>query len=236
MRKSSKSGVISSVAFIFVALALLNVFTFVIPFNKISQAVLLTSYIMAEVVIILLGVLLGLLIFKEEDADQRILSIPMLHAGFYTLVAQIIVTVIFYVCNAYIELPIWIVIIVETLIVAFLIVQFALGFFFKTRTREYKESIGNTKFMDNFRANISIIVTINKNNNIKKQLENLLDVARGSDPVSSDATSSLEEELSELALSLRKVVESGLEADSLQLIEKVHDKIVERNIICKANK
>ncbi len=234
--RSGKSGIKATLIIYFVLIILLTVCTFAIPFPKLDNGVLVTSYVCAVVMIIAEGSLAISLLFKEENMNQRILGLPILYSGYIALTAQIIATAIFYVCNAFIKLPIWIVIIVECILFGYLIIQMAKGFFFKDRNAEYHMNAANTKFMDEFRARLKAIVAINGNKNIEKPLEDLLDVANGSDPVTNDKTLDSESELLSDIQELDEAIKAGSEAEARNIINKTKNTLLERNVLCKAGK
>lgn len=234
--KNSKSGVIATLVIYFVLIAILSVCTFAIPFPKLNNGVIVTSYVCSATMIIAEGSLTLFLLFKEENADQKILGFPIIFFGYVALILQFLSNIVFYICNAFIELQIWIVILVEALLYGFFIVQIAKGFFFKNRNVEYHERIANTKFMDEFRAKLKVLVLTNKNENINKELEDLLDTANGSDPVTNEKTIDIEKELSENLLEIEKAIKFGSDGESRILIEKIKNTLLERNALCKIGK
>lgn len=234
--KSSKSGIKATLIIYAVLIVLLTVCTFAIPFPKLDDGVLITSYVCAVVMTIAEGSLALSLLFNEGNLNQRVLSLPILFSGYVALVLQVIATLAFYVCNAFIKLPIWIVILVECLLFGYLIIQLAKGFFFKDRNREYHDRAANTKFMDEFRARLKAIVAINSNENIKKELEDLLDVAKGSDPVTNDKTMDSESELLSDLQELDEAIKSGSEDEARAVIKKTKNTLLERNVLCKTGK
>ncbi len=234
--KSSKSGIKATLIIYAVLIVLLTVCTFAIPFPKLDNGVLIASYVCAVVMTIAEGSLALSLLFNEENLNQRVLSLPIVFSGYVALSLQIVVTIVFYVCNAFIKLPIWIVIVVECLLFGYLIIQLAKGFFFKDRNREYHNRAANTKFMDEFRARLKAIAAINSNDNIKKELEDLLDTAKGSDPVTNDKTMDSESELLSDLQELDEAIKSGSEDEARAAIEKTKNTLLERNVLCKTGK
>lgn len=232
----NRSGLIASVVITIVLVVLLNLCTFVIPFEKLSTAVLVVAYIMAEIVIIAEGILVASQLFNEPDRNQKVLGLPIVFSGYIALGIQLLATTIFYIVNSFIEMPVWIVVIVEAFIIAYLVIQMAKGFFFKRRVIEYQEHAANTKFMDEFRARLKAIVAINNNENIEKELRALLDLALGSDPVTNDKTLDSESELLSCLQELDEAVKSGSEDDSRTVITKTRNTLLERNVLCKAGK
>jgi len=234
--KTSKSGIKATLIVYFVLIILLTICTFAIPFPKLDDGVLVTSYVCAVVMSIAEGSLALSLLFKEDNVNQRVLGLPILYCGYVALILQILATIIFYICNAFIKMPIWIVIVVEALIFGYFIIQMSKGFFFKDRNLEYHMNLANTKFMDDFRARLKAIVAINKNENISKELQDLLDIANGSDPITNDNTMASESELLSDLQELDEVIKGGSEEESRIVIEKTKNTLLERNVLCKAGK
>ena len=232
----NKSGLIASVVITIFLVILLNICTFVIPFEKLSTAVSIVAYIMAEIVIIAEGIIVASQLFHEPDRNQKVLGLPIVFSSYISLGIQLIATTIFYIVNSFIEMPVWIVIIVEAFIIAYLAIRIAKGFFFKKRVIEYQEHAANTKFMDEFRARLKAIVAINNNENIEKELRNLLDLALGSDPVTNDKTLDSESELLSCLQELDEAIRSGSEEESRTIIVKTKNTLLERNVLCKAGK
>lgn len=232
----NKSGIVSTLVITFVILALLNICTFVIPFNKIDLTVHFIAYGCAEFVILMEMIIVLSQFFTDENPNQKVLSIPIVYFGYIAVIIQILATFVFYLVNAFISLPIWIVIIIECLIIGIGIIQIAKAFFFKSRNKEYHEQNANTKFMDEFRARLKALNSINKNQNIERLLNDLLDIALGSDPVTNDKTIDSENELLSLLLQLDEAIKSGSETECRDIIEKTKIALLERNVLCKAGK
>ena len=234
--KNSKNGIFATIIITLVVLALLNVCTFIIPFNKVDLIVHFTAYGCAEFVILAEMTLILTQLFSGAELNQKIVSLPIVLYGYIVVVIQVVTTAVFYLINAYIELPIWIVIIVESLIIGFGIIRTAKGFFFKAKSVDYHESFANTKFMDEFRARLRALYKINNNKNIEKVLEDLLETALSSDPVTNDKTIDSESELLSLLQELDEAIKDGSEEESRNVIEKTRNALLERNVLCKTGK
>lgn len=232
----NKSGIIITTVIVLVILALLNICTFVIPFNKSNLLVHYISYGCSEFVILVEFVLVVLQLFLEENKNQRIIALPIVFFGYLTIVIQIFFTFLFYLINGFVSMPLWLVIVIESIVFAFGIIQVARGFFFKTRNALYHEQTAKTKFMDEFRARLKALNKINKNSDIEKELTDLLDTALASDPVSNDKTLDSESELLSLLQELDEVVKGGDTAECRNVIEKTKNTLIERNVLCKAGK
>lgn len=236
MKRMNKTGVIATLIIYGLAIALLTIITFVVPFEKKSAIVLGIAYGCSMLVFIGECVATLLSFFGEENANQKVLGLPIVYSCYVAGIVQLVVTIIFYLCNAFVILPIWIPVVVETLIIVYFGTQIAIGYFFKKRNEDYHEVIANTKFMDEFRARLKGLFAINRIDGISKELENLVDIARGSDPVTNDKTLDSESELLSLLQDLDESIKSGSEVDSREIINRMKNTLTERNVLCKSGK
>ncbi|MBO4694803.1 MAG: hypothetical protein J5656_02620 [Clostridia bacterium] len=236
MEKKSSIGIVSTCIIMAVLLILLSLITWVVPFKKLDNSVLIVSYVMAFIMICVDGLLIILQIFNQKDKNKRILGLPIIYFGMIALAIQIIVTTLFYILNAFVIVPIWVIIIVEAFVYAFLVLQTVKGFFFKKRIEEFKENNANTHFMDEFRMRLKAIVSINNNKNIEIPLQDLLDTALASDPITNDKTIDSENELLSYLQELGVKIKEGTEEDAKIIIKKTLDTLIERNALCKIGK
>lgn len=236
MKKNSKNGVLTTIIIFGIILIMLNVCTFAIPFNKINLSVHFITYGCTEFLIVYEMILIISHLFFEEDKNQKIIGLPIIYFGYITLIIQLFVAIIIYYINAFVNLPIWIVIVIECFIIGLGIIQIIRASFFKTRNLEYHKNMANTKFMDEFRARLKALQMINKNKNLEKILDDLVDTALGSDPITNDKTLDSESELLSLLQELDENIKSGSEEDSRITIEKAKNALLERNVLCKTGK
>ena len=90
--------------------------------------------------------------------------------------------------------------------------------------------------MDEFRARLKALSKINKIESVQKTLEDLLDIALGSDPVTNEKTVDSESELLSLLQELDESIKDGSEAGARAAIGKTKNALLERNVLCKAGK
>lgn len=234
--KTNKSGVIIITITVIFLLVLLNLFTFLVPFTKISTSVLLLTYICTEVVILAVGIITIFSLFTDEEANQKIISLPIIQNGIITSITQILATIVFFVLNALITVQLWVVIIVECLILFFGTFQIMRGYFFKTRNADYHENKANTTFINEFRARLKALVAINQIASVAKALEDLYDTARGSDPISTDKTLDSENELLLLLQELDDAIKQGSTDRTGEIIKQSKNTLLERNALCQNSK
>ena len=232
----NKYGAILSIIITAVLIIILNVCVFAIPFTQINEKVFYFTYACTMITIISLFVISITQVFLEKNSNQKILGLPIVYSSYIINIIQIVFLIITCVVNSYINMPLWIDIVVECIIIGLLIIQISKGLFFKSRNAEYHENIANTAFMDKFRSDLKIICSINKMPNIQDELNDLLDIALGSDPVTNDKTIELESEL----MLLIKELDSNIKENSFDNTNKtlinIREILIERNNICKTGK
>lgn len=232
----NKYGAILSIIITAVLIIILNVCVFAIPFTQINEKVFYFTYACTMLTIISLFVISITQVFLEKNSNQKILGLPIVYSSYIINLLQIVFLIITCVVNSYINMPLWIDIVVECIIIGLLIIQISKGLFFKSRNAEYHENIANTVFMDKFGSDLKIICSINKMSNIQNELNDLLDIALGSDPVTNDKTIELESEL----MLLIKELDSNIKENSFDNTNKtlinIREILIERNNICKTGK
>ena len=236
MNKRTRSGVLATTIVAGVLLVFLNVFAFAIPFAKQSMPAHYVNYGLASFVIIAQGVIFAVTMFGERDLEQRVIGLPIIYSGFVALIMQFVVTTIFFVVNAFVALPIWVIVVIEMLVIAYMALCVAKGFFFKSHVESIKDIKKSTAFMDEFRARLSALNSINHIKGVSKELEDLYDTARGSDPVTNDKTVDSESELLSLLQGLDKSIKEGNEEESRNAIRQIKDTLIERNALSKIGK
>ena len=144
--KKSKSMIFAILAIAIVLLAVLNIVSVAVPLPKQDPAVFYTAYGFAEGVLVL-GAILSLAQLGHNTPNQRVLGLPIAYSGSLMVLFQVILTAVFYLVNAFVKMPMWIVVVVECLLLGVFAVQIIFGFFFKARTEEYQKTTANTACM-----------------------------------------------------------------------------------------
>ena len=234
--KANNSGIVATSIITILLIAILSVLTFAVPFPKVDRSVLLVVYVCSVIIFALEGGLTIGLLFGKGNGNQKILGLPIVYSGFASAVIQLIVTIAFYVANAFVLIPLWIPIVIEVLLYCFAAIQLALGFFFRARNEEYHENKANTEWMDSFRAEIKILSSTKKEGELGKAYENLYDLARGSDPVGNGKSLETEKKVDALLAELKAAHEEGASEKEIGLVNDMTATLKERNSLCKLGK
>ncbi len=232
----NKNGILTTITISFVILALLTIVTFALPFSKVNDVVYYVSYACAVVAIILEMILVLTQIFSSETPNQKIISLPIVYHGLICTIIQLVITILFYILNAFLSVPLWILVIVECLLYGVGIIRISLCYFFKESNKTYHETLANTSFMDYFRSRLKVLVKTNNNQNLTRELNDLLEIALGSDPSTNDKTRDIEQELGNALKGLEDTINSGLENNSIELIQNIKNTLIKRNELCKLGK
>ena len=236
MNKRSRSGFFATLIITIALLALLSVFAFAIPFNKQSLASHYVNYVLAAFVMVAQSIIFAFVMFGERDPKQRVMGLPIIYSGFVTLGLQLIASAAFFTVNAFIELPLWVVVVVEAAIITYMIICTAQGFFFKSHVQGFAEAAANTEFMDEFRARLKALCAVNVLESVSKDLEDLYEIARGSDPITNDKTFESESELLSLLQDLDGAIKEGDDSNAKDILKRMKNVLLERNSLCKAGK
>ena len=237
MNPKAKNGIITTTVITLVLVILFNVIFFAIPIPVCSGHAHWINYGMTSFVLGAQGVIFAVTMFGEKDAQARVLGIPVIYSGFVTLGVQLLISGTFLLINAFVGLPFYVVVIVEALILAYMIINFAKGFFFRSHAQSLNESTDKaTAFMDIFRARLQALSAINQIESIARPLEDLTDIARGSDPMTNEYTLASESKLLELLQKLDDSIKAGDEEDSVEILVAMRNTLLERNALCKVGK
>lgn len=228
------NGIVTTSVIFGVLLILLNILTFVLPIPNINNSIKITSYILTEVVILIEYVLV-ITQLCLPDRNEKIAGLPIIHSGYIVLLLQTIFTAIIITLNTTIDVSKTLVIVVESLLIGVGIIQIAIAFLFKNKILDNSNS-QSTTFMDTFRARLKAIVGINQNDNVQGILEDLYDMACGSDPITNEKTIDSEGELLSDLQELDEAVKNDSEEDIRLVVEKTKNTLIERNVLCKTGK
>ena len=116
----------------------------------------------------------------------------------------------------------------------------AVGFIATDNAKDIVEKIDDetkveTKTVEVFNANIADIIDSCKNADIKKELDFLAEKFRFSDPVSSENTKEIENQIQMLLAKLNTVINQNYD-ESKTIIKQLTNALNKRNRICKMNK
>lgn len=227
-----------SAAYFFIYLLILAVYAvayFVIPFEKPASTWIAAGFTVLSILVSFF-VSFGMM-KKATTARRAFYSYPVIRFGVTYMVVQIIASVVFCVVGAFVEVPVWI-----TLMVCVIWLAASLGGLIAAHATkkaiadietDTEVKIRNTT---EFRIDIVSVQEACKSDELRKPLEKLAEEFKYSDPVSSPDTLEIEKKIADAIVSLNKSVEANKVEDAKEKIRVLGNMLSERNRICKAFK
>lgn len=222
-----------SLAIIF---ALFSVIVFVVPFAR--NTVFWLSYAFAALaVLVQLYSYPRAFDFEGHDVRSKFYGFPLARLTTVYLFAQLALSLIFIVVTNYTAVKTWI----PAVLYALLLGVFALGFIAADSMKEEveRQDTVHKARVDAMRALQSKAVFVAgqcDDAETKKALDKLAEALRFSDPVSSEATSDIEENLAGLLEELGNAVLDKDYAAAKTLCAKASTLLADRNRMCRLNK
>lgn len=228
MMKEAKRGIV----LLAILLAVFSVIAFVIPFPK--NTVFWIAYLCG-----VFAILFQLYIFKSSfgkaDARSRFYGFPIARLGIYYLVVQLIASVAEIALSKF--LPTWVVILINVLILAFAlsgcITAETMRDEIAAQDVKLKKSVSSMRELQSLTASL---VNQTSDAELKKSLQKVADEFRYSDPLTSDKTSALEEDMHSQIGDLQQALVDGDVDGAKTLCSKLLDCLRERNRLCSLNK
>lgn len=228
MTKNASRGVITLV----ILLAVFSVIAFVIPFPK--NTVFWVAYVCG-----IFAILFQLYIFKSSfgkaDARSRFYGFPIARLGIYYLTVQLVVSIIEIALSKF--LPTWVVILINVLILAVALIGCITTETMRdeiaTQDVKLKKNVSNMRELQSLTASL---VNQTGDAELKKVLQKVADEFRYSDPLTSDKTNALEENMHSQIDDLQQALVDGDVDGAKMLCLKLLDCLRERNRICVVNK
>lgn len=228
MTKNASKGIMILV----ILLAVFSVIAFVIPFPK--NTVFWIAYACG-----VFAILFQLYIFRSSfgkaDARSRFYGFPIARLGIYYMVIQLAVSVIEIALSKF--LPTWTVIVINVLILAAALIGCITAETMRdeiaAQDTKLKQNVSNMRELQSLTA---ALPNQTDNAELKKTLQKVADEFRYSDPLTSDKTNSLEEDMRSQIGDLQQALIDSDVADAKILCSKLLDCLRERNRICAINK
>ncbi len=218
MSKNGKLGC-AALALLFV---IVSVIVFVVPIEKtpaiwIAYAFTCVAFV-AQIIIWKIG-------FKDESLKSKFLGIPIIRVGFTYLVLQIIVLAVFLLIP---KTPEWIVIIVCILILGISLVCMISSEVGRNIIENTEKKVNaKVSYIREIQVDIEMCAERETDPKIKKQLFDLAERVRYSDPMSSESLATIENKI------INKISELDGSDNKHAVIKDIDLLITERNKKCK---
>ena len=206
-----------------IVFALFNVIAFVIPTDK--TATFWTVYAFSVVAFAVQIPLWKIAFGKKDTLKSKFLGIPVIHVGVTYLIIQLIAFAIFMIFPT---LPVWLAVVVCTIILAISALCAIVGQVGANEINRVEEKIKVKRaFIQFLQTDIEMLAESETDVETKAALKKLAEKVRFSDPMSHEMLGELESRIS------AKVEEMKTTADKKALIEEITTLLTERNKKCK---
>ena len=217
-----KNNVISYLA-LGIVFALFNVIAFVIPTEK--TVTFWTAYVFTVVAFALQLLVWKIAFGKKETLKSKFLGIPVIHVGIVYLIIQLIAFAVFMFIPT---LPVWLAVIVCTIILALSALCVIAGQAGANEISRVEEKIKVKRaFIQFLQVDIEMLAESETDAETKAALKKLAERVRFSDPMSHEMLGELESRISV------KVEEMKSATDKKALVDEVEALLIERNKKCK---
>lgn len=229
MKKNELRGYIT----LAIILVVYSVIAFAVPFEK--TATFWIAYLFGVIAIAYQIYFFKIAFTGDGDVKSKFYGFPIAKIGVVYLVFQLLLSLV-EICLAEI-IPTWVGIIINILPVAVAsvgcIAADAMRDEIARQDVQLKMDVSNMRRMQSFSATLMEQCS---DASLKEELQKLADAFRYSDPVSSNETKELENDLNTSLNELQSVVSSGDVEGARTLCNKILSSLSERNRICALNK
>ena len=206
-----------------VVFALFNVIAFVVPTDK--TATFWTAYAFSVVAFAVQIPLWRIAFGKKDTLKSKFLGIPVIHVGITYLIIQLIAFAVFMILPT---LPVWLAVVVCTIILAISALCAIAGQAGANEINRVEEKIKVKRaFIQFLQTDIEMLYESETDTETKAALKKLAEMVRFSDPMSHEMLGELESRIS------AKVEEMKTATDKKALIEEITTLLTERNKKCK---
>lgn len=234
MRSKIGKKTIVTFGIILIALGLYNLLYFVIPFNRtLSNSSFWISYGFTTFFFIF-SAFLVLLGIKGKIVKSHVFGIPLIKLALVMCVAQLLLDVLLIAIGSWCAVPTWIVIVVESILTAYVLVSVIIRIAYKNYIVEI-DSTNKEQFIRELRIELETLNNNYSKHELSKEVNSLYELSKYTDPVSTKEVIDLEDEISNEIGVLKKELELGDINKSKKAISKIDSLLKERKLRIKNN-
>lgn len=220
-----KNGLMSYLA-LGIVFALFNVIVFVAPTDK--TATFWTAYAFSVVAFAVQIPLWKIALGKKDALKSKFLGIPVVHVGITYLIIQLIAFAVFMIFPT---LPVWLTVVVCSIILAISALCAIAGQAGANEINRVEEKITVKRaFIQFLQTDIEMLAESENDTETKAELKKLAEKIRFSDPISNELVNHIENRI------LIKIDELKASNDKAMIIRELNFLLDERNITCKKSK
>ena len=217
-----KNGLMSYLA-LGIVFALFNVIAFVVPTDK--TATFWTAYVFSVIAFAVQIPLWKIALGKKDTLKSKFLGIPVIHVGITYLIIQLIAFAVFMIFPT---LPVWLAVVVCSIILAISALCAIAGQAGANKINRVEEKIKVKRaFIQFLQVDIEMLAENESDAETKAALKKLAEKVRFSDSMSHEMLEELESRIS------TKVDEMKMVADKKAIIKEIDILLIERNKKCK---
>lgn len=216
-----------------VLLVVLSVIAFAAPFAK--TAVFWLAYVFAGIAIVYQIYVFRISFSDEGDVKSKFYGFPIVRVGVIYLIVQLVFSLLEMAFAAI--FPVWVAVIVNVFPIAFAVVGCIAADIVRDEIArqdgQLKKDVSNMRALQSMSA---ALVGQCNDVDLKETIQNVADEFKFSDPVSSEQTKDLEQELQSQMNEIQNAIVDGDSASVKILCGKILGSLAERNRICALNK
>lgn len=221
MKNNVKSYIILFLLFLFI-----NVISFSVPIEK--NNTFWVSYVFTVISFAAQAFVLHISVGKRKTLKSKFLGFPILYVGFvYLLIQTLTLFAFLFIPN----LPLWSAIAVSfTILIIFAFLMIA-GDIAQDEIERIDKNVREKRlFIKNLQIEITLLIEEEQDQEIKKNLEELAEKVRFSDPMSDERLMDIEKQIADKVGILRN------EKNKSIVIQEINLLLTKRNKVCKALK
>ncbi|MBR4320397.1 MAG: hypothetical protein IKP69_10190 [Oscillospiraceae bacterium] len=216
-----------------VAAVVFSVIVFLIPFPK--KAVFWIAWLFEMIAFALQIPIFKLAFDNAEELKSKVLGFPVFRVGYLYLGIQTVLSLALFALGFIPKFPLWLTLVLCILVLAGAIVCSMTADIARDEVQRVEfEQKKDTSAMTSLKSISASLIPLTSDVALQKQLEQLAEDFRYSDPVSSDALTTVETELSSMLNQLQNHLEQNTATS--EEITALQKKLAQRNALCKANK
>lgn len=231
--KIGKKSIVTALL-ILVGLAVYNVLFFVIPFNFEHSAPAFWLTYGFTTFFLLFAAVIAFLGLRNKKITYRVFGIPLLKLAVASIIFQLIVDILVMSLGSFFTFPAWIVGVVDTLAVAYVIIALIVYVTFKDHIETIDSYAKKEQYTKELRIELEVLKNKYSSCELAKELNGLYETVLYTDPVSSEEVAEVENEILSKLDDLRKQLEENNLDEARKSIDTLNNLIAERKTRLKS--
>lgn len=220
-----------------IILVIYNLLVFIIPFKHINNLTFWLTWVFGLISILGQPIIAFIALKDSQSLKSKIYGWPIIKIGYVYLIVQLIICLLFFILGIFVNVATWIVVLLSIVLIGLISIGLIATDTYKEEIIKMEESAPlSTKFINNLKANSRSLLTKVDNSKLKAELQVLIDTINYSDPVSSDSSLEIEDEINRKFNDLKNDISNYNFDNVIDNIRELTSLVNERNEIVKINK